>query len=173
MEENLISRTALLAAIYRAYHSMQDDNKIFDDFLAKSILGDKELVSFKQQMVAGFFNPQLAATPLILSRSRYTEDCLEKVSAGSTVIFEYLDTDAFNPERSAQRVQLLLKLANQEKEPMQAGFDPSTLAVDLSRLGLHLKEDLGPSDIQKLYFENRKDKYYACEHAHLACAVVK
>jgi methyltransferase (TIGR00027 family) len=305
VEENQISRTAKLASIYRAYHSMQDDNKIFDDFLAKLIIGDSELASFKQQMVAAMksFNPQMAAsfndeaeiftymmqamaaTPLILSRSRYTEDCLKKVvsnevqqyvilgagmdtfafwhkellnklqvfevdhpatqdfkrsriadlgweqpeqlhfvpvdftkdsleaafkgssynpeklsffswlgvtyylpreavfktlytianvaPAGSTVIFEYLDTDAFIPERAAQRVQLLLRLANQEKEPMQAGFDPSTLATDLNRLGLQLKEDLGPSDIQKLYFENSKDRYYACEHAHFAWAVVK
>lgn len=56
---------------------------------------------------------------------------------------------------------------------MQAGFDPSTLDANLARLGLRLKEDLSPTDIQARYFENRKDRYYACEHAHFAYAVVK
>ena len=93
--------------------------------------------------------------------------------AGSTVIFDYLNDDAFAHEKAAQRVQLLLRLANQEGEAMQAGFDPSTLDANLARLGLSLKEDLSPTDIQARYFENRKDRYYACEHAHLAYAVVK
>ncbi len=93
--------------------------------------------------------------------------------SGSTVIFDYLDDDAFVPGKAAQRVQLLLGLANQEEEPMQAGFDPSTLDANLARLGLRLKEDLSPTDIQARYFENRKDRYYACEHAHFAYAVVK
>lgn len=37
-------------------------------------------------------------------------------------------------------------------EPMITGFGPSTLAADLARLGLHLKEDLDPSDIQDSIF---------------------
>lgn len=56
---------------------------------------------------------------------------------------------------------------------MQAGFDPATLAADLAKLGLRLQENLSPSDIQARYFEGRKDRYYACEHAHFAYSVVE
>ncbi|HEX3012471.1 MAG TPA: class I SAM-dependent methyltransferase [Syntrophomonadaceae bacterium] len=304
MKDKQVSRTAQFAAIYRAYHSINDNPKIFDDFLAASILEEGEMASFQQQMVATMksYNPQLAAsfpneasivafmmqsmaaTPQILSRARYGEDRLEEavnqgikqyviLGAGldtfafrrpdlldkievfeldhpstqeykqkrikelkwelrkqlhfipidfnrehlaakltdssydptalaffswlgvtyylprdvvlavlrsitvlapkdSVVVFDYLDTDAFNPEKAAQRVQMLLWLANQEQESMQAGFDHSDLAGDLFRAGLHLKEDLGPADIQTRYFQNREDRYYACEHEHLAYTVI-
>lgn len=52
-------------------------------------------------------------------------------------------------------------------------LEPATLATDLAKLGLCLQEELSPSDIQARYFEGRKDKYYACEHAHFAFAVVE
>lgn len=105
---------------------------------------------------------------VVFSTLRFITDVAPK---GSIVIFDYLDTDAFIPEKAAQRVQMLLWLAEQEQESMQAGFDLSTLAVDLAKLGLCLKENLGPSDTR--YFENRKDRYYACEHEHFAYVVVE
>lgn len=92
---------------------------------------------------------------------------------GSRVIFDYLDTDAFIREKAAPRVNGFISSAQREGTPLNLGFDPSTLADDLSRVGLRLKEDLTPTDIQLRYFEGRKDKYYACEHAHYVCAVVK
>ncbi len=93
--------------------------------------------------------------------------------AGSIVIFDYLDTDAFVPEKTAPRVQGMLWLAQRDGVPWKTGFDPSTLAADLLPLGLYLREDLSPFDIQERYFQGRKDGYYACEHAHYACAVVE
>ena len=56
-------------------------------------------------------------------------------------------------------------------ESMLMGFDPEDLACELASLGLVLKEDLSPSDIQVRYFTGRKDNYYACEQAHLVCAI--
>lgn len=67
---------------------------------------------------------------------------------------------------------MMLESVRRLGEPMKAGFDPSTLAVDLARMGLRLHEDLSPSDIEGRYFQGRTDGYHASEHAHFARAVV-
>lgn len=93
--------------------------------------------------------------------------------AGSAVVFDYLDTEAFVPERAAKRVQVMLEAFRQQSMPLITGFDPSTLAVDLESLGWRLHENLSPTDIQERYFQGRTDGYHACEHHHYASAVVK
>ncbi|CAG0973268.1 Putative S-adenosyl-L-methionine-dependent methyltransferase [Anaerolineae bacterium] len=92
--------------------------------------------------------------------------------AGSSILFDYMDADAFIPERAARRIQLMQTIAGQVGEPMQTGFDPSTLAADLQQAGLRLEEDLGPAEIDARYFRGRTDEYHAFEHAHFARAVV-
>jgi methyltransferase (TIGR00027 family) len=96
----------------------------------------------------------------------------EVAPPGSTVIFDYLDTEAFVPERAARRVQIMMKLVERVGEPMLTGFDPATLAADLASLGLRLQEDLSPADIQERFFAGRPDAYHACEQARLARAAV-
>ncbi|MDD2421034.1 MAG: class I SAM-dependent methyltransferase [Heliobacteriaceae bacterium] len=94
--------------------------------------------------------------------------------SGSTVIFDYLDTDAFVPEKAANRVKITIRDARQNAgEPMITGFDPSTLAADLASLGFYLQENLSPTDIEERYFKGRTDNYHACEHLHFARAVVE
>ena len=90
---------------------------------------------------------------------------------GSTIIFDYLDSDAFDPAKVAPRAQFFLSSAVGEK--MISGFDPSTLSKDLAALGLRLKENLSSSDIDKRYFQGRTDNYHALEQANFACAVVE
>lgn len=92
---------------------------------------------------------------------------------GSIVVFDYYDTDAFVPEKAAKRVQVILKSTRQIGEPVNSGFDPTTIASNLSGLGLRLVENLDPSDIQRRYFQGRTDGYYASEHVHYARAVVE
>jgi methyltransferase (TIGR00027 family) len=91
---------------------------------------------------------------------------------GSPVIFDYLDTDAFFPEKAARRVAILMEIVKRVGEPMITGFDPSRLGEDLADAGLRLIEDLGPEDIQERFFAGRADGYHASEHAHFAWAVV-
>lgn len=93
--------------------------------------------------------------------------------AGSSIIFDYLDTDAFVPERAAARVQRMQAAVRMAGEPMKTGFDPSTLAADLASVGLRLRENLSPSDIGGRYFDGRTDGYRAFEHVHFAWAVVE
>lgn len=93
--------------------------------------------------------------------------------AGSIIIFDYLDSDAFIPQKVAPRVQGMMLSVQEVGEPMKAGFDPLTIAEELATLRLRLLEDLGPWEIQLRYFMGRTDFYHACEHAHFAYAVVE
>ncbi len=134
-----------------------------DDVLKNSLYDPKAL---------GFFN-WLGVTYYLPRETVF--DTLRTVAGiapkGSTVIFDYLDTDAFDPAKVAPRAQWFLLSAVGEK--MKSGFDPSTLSIDLAALGLRLKENLSPSDIEERYFQGRTDNYHALEHAHFACAVVE
>ncbi|TCL54956.1 methyltransferase (TIGR00027 family) [Hydrogenispora ethanolica] len=96
MKENLVSRTALMAAYLRSFHSIHDTPKIFDDFLAHQLLTAEEHKSFQdyylfllkkinnelssngQVISLAKMMQAMTASSLILSRSRYTEDTLEK-----------------------------------------------------------------------------------------------
>jgi len=97
----------------------------------------------------------------------------EVAPMGSTVIFDYLDTNAFNPEKAAPRVWEGIDLSRQTDEPMITGFNRSELAATLRNIGLSLHENLSPADIQERFFKGRTDGYYACEHMNYACAVVE
>jgi len=103
-------------------------------------------------------------------------DTLRDVAAvappGSVIVFDYMDADAFNSERAANRIQLMQAIARQVGEPMQAGFDPIELAAELNRAGFQLEEDLDPAAIENRYFQHRSDEYHAFEHVHFARAVV-
>lgn len=90
---------------------------------------------------------------------------------GSTIIFDYLDTDAYDHAKVTPRGQWLkLSLVGTKAK---SGFDPSTMSDDLAALGLHLEENLSPSDIENLFFQKHPGKYHAQEHAYFARAAVK
>jgi methyltransferase (TIGR00027 family) len=304
MEEIKAKSTAALLTYFRAWHAAHDASKIFDDFLAYSLLTEQERNVFDRQFATAveiidparaascpdqetalaWFMRAIAPLSLAISRARYTEDILEKaigegvrqyvilgagldtfgfrcpelaiklrvfevdhpgtqamklsrlaeagferpdqlhfvpfdftrenlaaalvqssfdpraqsffswlgvtyylpreaVSAtlrsiaaiaprGSTVIYDYLDTDAFDPDRAANRVKIGMKYLQSIGEPMITGFDPSTLASDLALLDLRLQENLSPEEIEDRFFRGRTDGYHAYEHMHFARAVV-
>ncbi len=91
---------------------------------------------------------------------------------GSLVVFDFLDTEAFVPGRSARRVRLMQSAAERAGEPMQTGLDPSSLAAALAGVGLTLRQQLSPTQIQERYFAHRHDGYRAFEHVHFAVAAV-
>jgi methyltransferase (TIGR00027 family) len=92
--------------------------------------------------------------------------------AGSQIVFDYMDSDAFNPEKVARGVRVMQDITRQIGEPMKAGFEPQELAEDLEHLGLRVVEDLGPVEIESRYFQGRTDDYHAFQHVHFARAVV-
>ncbi len=91
---------------------------------------------------------------------------------GSTVVFDYLDNDAFNQENSSTEMQRKQEFLRKIGEPMITGFNPLTLADNLISLKLHLCEDLNSAAIEKRYFQGRTDGYHASKHGHFACATV-
>lgn len=56
------SLTSLISAFGRAYHSQYDTPKIFDDYIAKDLISEKEFNDIKTNMVEGisFFNKEVA-----------------------------------------------------------------------------------------------------------------
>lgn len=55
MKENQVSRTAQLTSIFRAYHSMHDTPKIFDDFLAYRLLDEQDYISWEKQIISLYY----------------------------------------------------------------------------------------------------------------------
>lgn len=284
MKENQVSFTAMMTAYMRSYHAMYITPKIFDDFLAYSLIPEEKRVLIEQNIPEASRINRLRNTNII-SRARYTEDILEKAvkqgirqyvilgagldtfafrrpemmgqlevfevdhpatqefkllriaelgwkypaklhfipmdftkeslgtvltyspsydtksktffswlgvtmyltrnevfatlcsiiniaPAGSIIVFDYLDLDAFNPEKST-KIQRRLKFLRDISEPMITGFDPSTLADDLANLGLSLYENLDSTDIERLYFQGCKNEYHAAKHGHFAYAIIE
>src|SRR5690606_35760640 len=62
MKNNEASLTSLISAFGRAYHSKYDTPKIFDDFIAKDLISQKEFADIRENMIKGiqFFNQEIA-----------------------------------------------------------------------------------------------------------------
>ena len=92
--------------------------------------------------------------------------------AGSTLVFDYIDTAAFIPEKLSPQMRELFEYLSKIGEPIKSrGFNPSNLAEELASLGFQLYEDLSPTDIEGRYLQGRKYGHY--EYGHFACAVVE
>jgi O-methyltransferase involved in polyketide biosynthesis len=91
---------------------------------------------------------------------------------GSTIVFDYLDNDAFNQDKSSTELQRRQEFLRKIGEPMITGFNPLTLADNLISLNLHLHEDLNSTDVEERYFQGRTDGYHASKHGHFACATL-
>jgi methyltransferase (TIGR00027 family) len=62
MKKNESSLTSLISAFGRAYHSKYDTPKIFDDFISKDLITQKEFEDIRENMIKGiqFFNHEIA-----------------------------------------------------------------------------------------------------------------
>ncbi|MCY8848380.1 class I SAM-dependent methyltransferase [Bacillus inaquosorum] len=62
MRKNESSLTSLISAFARAYHSRYDTPLIFDDFIAKELINEKEFSDISENMIQGitFFNKEIA-----------------------------------------------------------------------------------------------------------------
>ncbi|NVO00144.1 MAG: class I SAM-dependent methyltransferase [Geobacteraceae bacterium] len=92
--------------------------------------------------------------------------------SGSSIVFDYLDREAFEPRKCAPRVQRMLNHVESLGEPMQSGFDPLSLPAEMTSVGLELAENLCPGEIHSRWFLGRSDHYRACEHVHFAHAKI-
>ncbi|MCX7710843.1 MAG: class I SAM-dependent methyltransferase [Clostridia bacterium] len=120
------SMTALVSAFSRAYHSIQNSVKVFDDYLAKDILSQSEYEQIASSMSKGikFFNPSFEGTddealrwivdnqlsPSPLGRAAFAERSLEdavKIGAKQYLIFAAgYDTFAYRQPDWASGIQI-------------------------------------------------------------------
>jgi len=126
---------------------------------------DPHQLSFFSWLGVSFYLTQ----PIIFDTLR---SIVSIAAQGSTLVFDYMDTDALIPEKTAKQVQLMQRMATQLGEPIKTGFEPSALAAELHRLGLRLEENLDPAAIQARYFASRTDRYHAIPHFHYARTLV-
>ncbi len=144
------------------------------DFTKESLVTALTSSSSYDPKVKTFFN-WLGVTYFLTRDEVFTtlRSITEIAPAGSIVVLDYLDIDAFIPEKSSPQMQKSLEYLRKIGEPMITGFNPSTLAEELASLGFSLQENLSPADIEERYFKGRTDGYHAYEYAHFACAVVE
>ncbi|MBV7272863.1 class I SAM-dependent methyltransferase [Clostridium sp. PL3] len=120
------SMTALVSAFSRAYHSVKNKEKVFDDYLAKDILSQNEYEQIASNMSKGikFFNPSFEGTqdealrwivdnqlsPTPLGRAAFTEKLLEnavKIGAKQYLIFAAgYDTFAYRQPEWASKIEI-------------------------------------------------------------------
>ena len=90
---------------------------------------------------------------------------------GSEVVFTYTDQRVLDGGRSAKLEKMRAGRAAQG-EPWLSGFDPTTLASELSALGLELLEDLGSAELKERYCAGRTDDLSPGRIGHIARARV-
>lgn len=120
------SMTALISAFSRAYHSVQNKEKVFDDYLANDIITENEYKEIASNMSKGvkFFNPSFEGTqdealrfvvdnylsPTPLGRAAFAERSLEnavKIGAKQYLIFAAgYDTFAYRQPDWAKNIQV-------------------------------------------------------------------
>jgi len=145
------------------------------DFTKKSLMTALTRSSSYDPNVKSFFS-WLGVTPYLTQNEvcATLRSIAEVTPANSTIVFDYLDTDAFIPEKSSPQMQEQFKYLSKIDEPLKSsGFNPSNLAEELASLGFSLQETLSPTDIEEHYFKGRMDGYHTDEHEHFACAVIE
>jgi len=145
------------------------------DFTKESLVTALTRSSSYDPNVKSFFS-WLGVTPYLTQEEGCAtlRSIAEVTSANSTIAFDYLDTDAFIPEKSSPQMSEQFKYLSKIDEPIKnSGFNPSNLAEELANLGFSLQENLSPTDIEEHYFKGRMDGYHIDEHEHFACSVVE
>jgi methyltransferase (TIGR00027 family) len=60
--------------------------------------------------------------------------------AGSRLAFDYLDLDAFDPDKASKQIGEIMRVVGEAGEPMRCGLDPRRLPAQLRGLGLRVVE---------------------------------
>jgi methyltransferase (TIGR00027 family) len=144
------------------------------------IPADLEQESLTKALQRSSYDPQaltffgwMGVTYYLATQSVFAtlRDIAHLAPVGSSVVFDYLDTEFFAPENPHQSVRSVLDNVRRIGEPMHTGFDPPALAGRLTQLGFRVQVDMSAFDIEDRYFRNRTD-YHAGKHIHFAWASV-
>ena len=142
------------------------------DFSQESL--DTALARSEYDPTAPAFFGWLGVTPFLHHNTVLdTLRAIKRTAAkGSHVVFDYIDDDAFDPDKASKGIRELIA-SLRSRDPFSAGFDPDGLSRELIQTGFQVRENLGPTDIETRYFQERNDGFHAAEHAHFAWAVVE
>jgi len=144
------------------------------DFTKESLVTALTSSSSYDSQAKSFFS-WLGVIPYLTKDEVFTtmRSITKIASAGSTIVYDYFDTDVFIPEKSSPQMQKILEYLRKIGEPIITGFNPSNLAEELPSLGFSLQENLSSIDIEEHYFKGRTDGYHARENVHFACAIIE
>jgi methyltransferase (TIGR00027 family) len=138
------------------------------DFAAESLAGALRRVPFNPAEKS-FFSWLGVSYYLGIDEVRATlRQVAQLAPPGSELVFDYLDTAAYQWNKAAPRVVRMLGSVKEIGEPMVSSFDAHELVAEMAGCGFAVVENLGPFDIQRRYFMGRIDHHRACEHAHFA-----
>ena len=96
----------------------------------------------------------------------------EAAAPHSLLAFDYMDLEAFDPDKATSQVQKLKDKVRSLGEPMKTGLDPKALEKDLMGVGWELRQNLSREDIEELYFRGCVDGLRAGKYLHLALAAL-
>jgi methyltransferase (TIGR00027 family) len=144
------------------------------DFTKESLVTALTSSSFYDPDVKSFFSWLGVINFLSRDEAFATLRSITEIApTGSLVVFDYLDTDAFIPEKMSPQMREFKDFLLKIDEPIITGFNPATLAEEFACLGFQLHENLSPDDINGCYLQGCTDGYHAQEYGHFACAVVE
>ena len=144
------------------------------DFTKESLVTALTSSSFYDPDVKSFFSWLGVINFLSRDEAFATLRSITEIApTGSRIVFDYLDTDAFIPEKMSPQMREFKDFLLKIDEPIITGFNPATLAEEFACLGFQLHENLSPDDINGCYLQGCTDGYHAQEYGHFACAVVE
>ena len=115
----------------------------------------------------------LGVTPYITSSA--TTDTLRFVAsmpAGSGIVFDYMISLSLLNSTSRRAFDSLAHRIALAGEPFLTFFDPSSLKKSLKAMGFRQIDDLGPDELNGLYFQARADELRVGSLAHVMNATV-
>jgi len=89
-------------------------------------------------------------------------------SGGSSLVLDFIDSDAFDPDKLSERAKPIVATVASLGEPLLSVLSATSLDKDLSECGFRLRELLSPVEIQTRYFVGRADGMCAAEHINYA-----
>ncbi|MBR0578530.1 class I SAM-dependent methyltransferase [Bacillus altitudinis] len=182
MKKDESSVTSLISAFARSYHSQFDTPKIFNDYLAKEFISEKEFTDIKENMVQGihFFNKDIAQkfegnteeilkwitqvqlSPITLSRAAYCEKVLLlEVALGLrqyVILGAGLDTFSFRHPELENSLEIFEIDHPATQEFKRQRLDEAKLKIpsNLHFISMDFTKNLSYQNLKDRGFDNKK-----------------
>ncbi|MFE8699921.1 class I SAM-dependent methyltransferase [Cytobacillus sp. FJAT-54145] len=182
MKQNESSVTSLVSAFSRAYHSMYDTPKVFDDYIARDLITGEEFSGISNNMIQGiqFFNHKVAhelhgkpneilkwvtqvqLSPTPLARAAYCEKVLlNELALGVkqyVILGAGLDTFSFrHPElENTLRIYEIDHPASQEFKKNRLEEKQFNIPQNLHFVPMDFTQELSYQSLIDAGFENKK-----------------